>query len=230
MGTTTDEQAVVNAATREAQRAARSQVAKAVREGRLQRRSCEVCGSMRSAAHHPDYTKPLDVRWLCAKHHAEEHARIRKIGGEAAEYERNKRLSAIRHQEQVSIGPLVVHESGVVVPGIEQRRWHLDEGPVGKYCSRCGLEFRGHPRRKQCRRCSMGILPLRLKGFLTIHSDVLRLQEAIRALGYAAYPVEIESAYRRHSARYGFEWMPLSEWKSDEAAAVEIIQYFESGV
>jgi hypothetical protein len=41
--------------------------------GKLIRQPCEVCGSKKVEAHHDDYTKPLDVRWLCKKHHAEHH-------------------------------------------------------------------------------------------------------------------------------------------------------------
>lgn len=49
-------------------------VGNAVRDGRLIRMPCEVCGSTdRIHAHHDDYSKPLDVRWLCPKHHAEWH-------------------------------------------------------------------------------------------------------------------------------------------------------------
>lgn len=41
----------------------------------LDRKPCEVCGATKVEAHHDDYTKPLDVRWLCKRHHAEVHTR-----------------------------------------------------------------------------------------------------------------------------------------------------------
>jgi hypothetical protein len=43
----------------------------AVRRGDLVRTPCEVCGSANVWAFHDDYFKPLDVRWLCPKHHME---------------------------------------------------------------------------------------------------------------------------------------------------------------
>ena len=46
---------------------------KAILLGDITRQSCEVCGDGRSNAHHDDYSKPLDVRWLCRKHHDEHH-------------------------------------------------------------------------------------------------------------------------------------------------------------
>lgn len=49
-------------------------VSTAIRSGRLQKQPCEVCGSTtRIHAHHDDYGKSLDVRWLCALHHMREH-------------------------------------------------------------------------------------------------------------------------------------------------------------
>lgn len=39
----------------------------------LERKPCEVCGETKVEAHHDDYLKPLDVRWLCKRHHAEVH-------------------------------------------------------------------------------------------------------------------------------------------------------------
>jgi Helix-turn-helix len=55
-------------------------VTRAIRNGTLIRQSCEVCGKSPAHAHHEDYRKPLDVRWLCALHHGAEHRRIRAIG------------------------------------------------------------------------------------------------------------------------------------------------------
>jgi hypothetical protein len=47
----------------------------AVRSGKLLRQSCQVCGDPQRKAHghHDDYTKPLDVIWLCSEHHFERH-------------------------------------------------------------------------------------------------------------------------------------------------------------
>ena len=42
----------------------------AVRSGKLNRLPCEVCQNPKSQAHHTDYSKPLEVKWLCHKHHA----------------------------------------------------------------------------------------------------------------------------------------------------------------
>lgn len=52
-------------------------VNKAIREGRLVRLPCEVCGAVKSDAHHDDYSKPLSVRWLCRPHHYAHHRQQR---------------------------------------------------------------------------------------------------------------------------------------------------------
>ena len=51
-------------------------VSYAVKNGRLERQPCEICGDTQSQAHHSDYSKPLDVRWLCFKHHRELHGQV----------------------------------------------------------------------------------------------------------------------------------------------------------
>ena len=48
-------------------------VTNAVRDGRLKKEPCEVCGAAFTHGHHDDYTKPLDVRWLCPSHHRQLH-------------------------------------------------------------------------------------------------------------------------------------------------------------
>lgn len=55
---------------------ARSAVQYAVRVGKLIPMPCEVCGDERVQGHHDDYSKPLDVRWLCFKHHKEVHGQV----------------------------------------------------------------------------------------------------------------------------------------------------------
>lgn len=52
---------------------ARRETRNALRRGDLVRCSCEVCGSQNAEAHHDDYAKPLEVRWLCRRHHEEQH-------------------------------------------------------------------------------------------------------------------------------------------------------------
>jgi hypothetical protein len=47
-----------------------------IRNGNLKKKFCFVCGNS-AEAHHEDYNKPLDIIWLCEKHHAERHKQIR---------------------------------------------------------------------------------------------------------------------------------------------------------
>jgi hypothetical protein len=50
----------------------------AVRDGKITKMPCAKCGDPRSEAHHEDYSKPLDVIWLCKKHHWMVHEEKRK--------------------------------------------------------------------------------------------------------------------------------------------------------
>ena len=45
----------------------------AMKQGRIKKKSCEVCGEREVHGHHNDYAQPLVVRWLCSKHHVELH-------------------------------------------------------------------------------------------------------------------------------------------------------------
>ena len=49
-----------------------------VNSGKIKRLSCEVCRDKKSHGHHPDYSKPLEVIWLCQLHHAQEHRKLNK--------------------------------------------------------------------------------------------------------------------------------------------------------
>lgn len=45
----------------------------AIRSGYIIEKPCEICGEIKVDAHHDDYSKPLEVRFLCEKHHVEHH-------------------------------------------------------------------------------------------------------------------------------------------------------------
>lgn len=64
-------------------RYAQRKVSTEIESGRLTRLPCEVCGKENADAHHHDYSKPLDVQWLCRRHHARSHAMIRAGKGGA---------------------------------------------------------------------------------------------------------------------------------------------------
>jgi len=54
---------------------AKDVVGYAIRAGKLKRKPCDVCGTTKVDGHHEDYTKPLEVIWLCRKHHNLLHSR-----------------------------------------------------------------------------------------------------------------------------------------------------------
>jgi len=59
-------------------RSAHILVGNRIRSGELIKQPCEICGCKDVHAHHDDYAKPLEVRWLCDEHHNEWH----RINGE----------------------------------------------------------------------------------------------------------------------------------------------------
>lgn len=54
---------------------ARRKIRHEIEMGRIVRLPCEVCGEVKTHAHHDNYSQPLNVRWLCRKHHDEHHAK-----------------------------------------------------------------------------------------------------------------------------------------------------------
>jgi len=56
---------------------AKSAVYYALQTGKLNRSQCE-CGSSDVEAHHDDYSKPLEVRWLCRSCHQRLHAALKR--------------------------------------------------------------------------------------------------------------------------------------------------------
>jgi len=73
-------------------------VTNAIRNGTLSRLPCEICGATeRVHGHHDDYSKPLDVRWLCSTHHRQWHVENGEglnPDADLSEYGRKKRSAA----------------------------------------------------------------------------------------------------------------------------------------
>lgn len=77
---------------------AHTAVARAIKEGRLVRERCSVCGNPRAVAHHPDYDAPLSVEWLCQLHHARRHAEMR---GQKVERAAKECLAELRSERTI---------------------------------------------------------------------------------------------------------------------------------
>lgn len=52
---------------------------KAMLNGDLLKEPCSRCNDPNAKAHHEDYSKPLDVIWLCSKHHSDRHMELDAI-------------------------------------------------------------------------------------------------------------------------------------------------------
>lgn len=48
---------------------AHGKVKTAMKKGLLRPQSCVICKNPKTHAHHCDYSKPLNIMWLCSKHH-----------------------------------------------------------------------------------------------------------------------------------------------------------------
>jgi hypothetical protein len=51
----------------------------AIKDGKVEKLPCFICGDNKVEGHHPDYSRPLDVVWLCNKHHREAHKTTPKV-------------------------------------------------------------------------------------------------------------------------------------------------------
>ena len=44
-----------------------------IKRGKQSKQPCEICGCNNVQAHHDDYDKPLEVKWLCSPCHINHH-------------------------------------------------------------------------------------------------------------------------------------------------------------
>lgn len=52
---------------------ARAALNRAIKAGTIVRQPCSECGAPEANGHHHDYSKPLEVEWLCSACHGAEH-------------------------------------------------------------------------------------------------------------------------------------------------------------
>jgi hypothetical protein len=62
----------------------------ATRDGKLIPMPCAVCGDPMVQGHHEDYSKPLEVTWLCFKHHCEAHGKSSSVRSHVAMHNANE--------------------------------------------------------------------------------------------------------------------------------------------
>ena len=52
----------------------------AFKNGLIKQNICQICGEIKTEMHHPDYILPLNVIWVCKKHHVFFHQQKRNGG------------------------------------------------------------------------------------------------------------------------------------------------------
>jgi len=106
----------------------------AIQKGKLVRQPCERCGTTKNVvAHHEDYSKPLDVVWLCQHHHRERHLEIDR------ENKNKPKPDMINHPPHYTQGGIETIEYIRAKLSPEEYVGYL-RGNIFKYTSRIGLK------------------------------------------------------------------------------------------
>ncbi len=92
-------------------------IQKATRQGKMKRAKdvqCEKCGKMADHRHHEDYSKPLDVVYLCRKCHVDLHVEKRGHFGRPRLYNFDRipvgGYGILRDYAVVNATPIVFHQ------------------------------------------------------------------------------------------------------------------------
>ena len=46
-----------------------------IKQGKIRKKPCKVCGEIKVQCHHNNYLDPMDITWLCYEHHLEIHGK-----------------------------------------------------------------------------------------------------------------------------------------------------------
>lgn len=100
---------VINASRRSLKTRTRKNTLHAIKVGKIKRLPCQRCGAGNSQAHHKDYSKPLDIVWLCAPCHAAHHARLRvplhRIKRRAYRPRKYEKIPCLRSDRKQTLDP-----------------------------------------------------------------------------------------------------------------------------
>lgn len=59
---------------------------RAFKNGLIKQNLCQICGEIKTEMHHPDYKLPLNVIWVCKKHHVFYNQQKRNGGGSCGQH------------------------------------------------------------------------------------------------------------------------------------------------
>lgn|SRR5215471_5228974 len=113
---------------------ARAKVRAEINAGRLMPKPCSKCNAAKADAHHIDYSKPLEVDWLCRSCHRQAHPNIRQSHCPVRALE-TRRKAARNREHRRWRDP----EQRVKVAARSILRWAVFKGQVTKEpCAKCG--------------------------------------------------------------------------------------------
>lgn len=92
--------------------AASQAVCRALRKGEIKKKPCEICGTVKTNAHHDNYNEPLNVRWFCSKHHKEWHKNNKAIARKPNANRRRGRMKNSKPNMRVFVArfPVELHK------------------------------------------------------------------------------------------------------------------------
>lgn len=114
-------------------------VSRAIRKGSLLPQPCVVCGrrvvgGRKTEAHHPNYSEPLNIVWLCQQHHVAEHRRLSRLAHPPA-----KRDKPRRDQIRKSLRPEEIELLAGVKISVIARKFKITPQRVGQLKARLHL-------------------------------------------------------------------------------------------
>lgn len=158
-----------------AKREAIRQFRRALYAGLITRQPCERCGKKRGVeGHHEDYSRPLDVAWLCRVHHGQRHHELRQIALSALAL----RVPANPGRPTKASAPLAIRAKRAIAANVG-----LSEGPIREATTRLveAIELEGVTDTALAQRlgCSRQYVSMIFGGGLRTLKSIVTIADAI---------------------------------------------------